>query len=350
MKNKEIYAKTLRFSLLRLLIGLAGIAAGVLVTVLGYFITKGMDPQVNAVVTGICAIVGVVAFGLVVKYIGYLYKAGQIAMITRGVAEGSLPDDVVAEGKAEVKRRFVTTSVYFLLTGAIRAITSQITRGLNAATSALGGSSGDSDASNVLGGIGALISAFISIVLEYVNYCCLGWVFYNKDQNAFKSTCDGAVIYFQNWKTLLKNAGKVLAITLASLIVIGGGLCFANISIINAVIPEAQVDVVASSERLAEAERTAAATGEASTDGLTASDIAFAGAIVLALLGWSLLHSVFIKPYLLVSVMRAYINDGRNTTVGLDIYGKLCKLSSRFKKLFEKAEAEEPVTEAEASA
>lgn len=35
-------------------------------------------------------------------------------------------------------------------------------------------------------------------------------------------TCDGAVIYVQNWKTLMKNSAKVIAITIVSLALIGG--------------------------------------------------------------------------------------------------------------------------------
>ena len=70
--------------------------------------------------------------------------------------------------------------------------------------------------------IAGIISAVVSVVLEYLNYCSLGWVFLHSEQSAFKSTCDGAVIYFQNWKTLMKNSAKVIAITLVSLALIGG--------------------------------------------------------------------------------------------------------------------------------
>jgi hypothetical protein len=40
----------------------------------------------------------------------------------------------------------------------------------------------------------------------------------------FKATCEGAVLYFKNWKTLIKNMGRVLGLGLISLLVIGGVL------------------------------------------------------------------------------------------------------------------------------
>ena len=333
MTNMEIYRKTLKFSLLRLLVGIAGLVAGTLIAVAGYYLSRGAAETTHYAVTGVCIVVGIVVFGLIVKYLGYMLKAGQIAMITRGVTEGNLPQDVVAEGKAEVKKRFVTANVYFLLTGAIKGITSQITNVVTKATSLLGGSDSNSTASGILGTIGALISAFISIVLEYVNYCCLGWVFYNKDQNAFKSTCDGAVLYFQNWKTLLKNAGKVLGITIVSLILIGGLLCVMNVAIVNVAFPEL-------SESAADSVAHISAVAEDDTLDLTPQDVAFLGAIIIGIVGWTILHGVFVEPYLLVSAMRSYMDAGRGSTIGWNLYEKLCGISQRFKKLFERAKTE----------
>lgn len=325
MKNMDIYRKVLPFSLQRLLVGVIGILASCIITLTGFFITRGND-DLCVIVTAICGIVGLIAFGLIVKYMGYLLKAGQIAMITRAVTEGSLPQDVVAAGKAEVKARFLTASLYFAIFGGIKAITGQITRGIDGITSSLSKLGGDdSTAGNVLGIIGGLISAFISIVLEYVNYCCLGWVFYNKNQNAFKSTCDGAVIYFQNWKTLLKNAGKVLGLTIASLVVIGGILSGISCLIAGNLFDAASLDAIAL---------------EVEGNTLSGSDILYGGAVVVGLLFWGLLHSVFVAPYFLVSVMRSYMDSARTTTIGVDIYGKLCSLSKKFTDMFRRAEEE----------
>ena len=52
-------------------------------------------------------------------------------------------------------------------------------------------------------------STFIGIALGYVDECCLGYTFINTQQSATKRACDGVCIYFQNIKTLLKNAAVV---------------------------------------------------------------------------------------------------------------------------------------------
>ncbi|MDD3334548.1 MAG: hypothetical protein PHI98_03415 [Eubacteriales bacterium] len=323
MKNGAIYSKTLKFSLLRLLIGVLGIAAAALITYVGYLCGKSLDDTTHLLVTGICLVVGMVVFGLIVHYLGYMLKAGQIAMITRGVTEGTLPEDVVAEGKAAVKKRFVTANVYFLIESGIKAITSQITSGLNTLTSAASGND-----KGVLGTIASLVMMFINIVLEYVNYCCLGWVFYHPEQNAFKSTCDGAVLYFQNWKTLLKNAGKVMAFTLAAVLIFFAVFCALNIIVLEAALPDnGSLDMVLFTM----------------DDGseLTLRGMLYIGAVLVAFLFAMLLHSTFVKPYLLIMVMRNYMDAAQGSTPGFDVYEKLCGLSKRFKKMFEKSELPE---------
>lgn len=324
MTNAEIYKRTFKFTWLRLLVGLIGLAAAGVITIIGYLVTRGASESVNIITTSTCFVVGLIVFGLIVHYLGYMLKAGQIAMITRGITKGELPDDVVAEGKAEVKKRFVTANVYFALQSAIRAITSQITNGLGALTSLAGGNE-----NGVVGAIGSLISMFVQIVLEYINYCCLGWVFRNPDQSAFKSTCDGAVLYFQNWKTLLKNAGKVMAITLAFFIVVGAIFALIGVGILNAIVPE---DPAMDEVALTTEDGTA----------LTMRQVAYIGIAVVALILAGLLFSAFVKPYLLVMVMRGYMDSAEGTTIGFDLYDKLCGLSKRFKKLFTKAQEETP--------
>ncbi|MDO4548606.1 MAG: hypothetical protein Q4D04_10935, partial [Clostridia bacterium] len=320
MNNGQIYLKTFRFSIYRLLLGLAGIIVAALITMAGYYITLPMPTDTNVIVTGISLIVGLIACWLISRYGGYLFKAGQIAMITRGVTEGELPDNVVSEGIAAVKSRFLTVNVYFAITSAISGISNQITRGLNAITGALGGLSGNDDTKNVVQGVGAVISLFISIVLEYVNYCCLGWVFYKKDENAFKSTCDGAVIYFQNWKTMLANAGKVLGMTLLSLILIGGIFFM----VFDAVLPQQFM--------------TAAELTDLEMD-LTPEDIAIIVRVVLAVVAWLFVHAALVQPYILVSVMRKYIDKARDTQITFDLYDKLCGISGKFKAAFAKSKA-----------
>ena len=325
MTNFQIYRKTLPFAFLRLLFSFLGLLVAVLLPVAAFFITKNMPEKTMVIICGIVTVIGLLGFILLARYLGYLLQAGQIAMITRGVVDGSLPDNVVEEGKAAVKKRFVTANVYFGLQSLIRGITSQITNGVTSATTALG-SLGGEDGESVLGAIGGVISAFIAIVLEYVNYCCLGWVFHNSDQNAFKSTCDGAVVYFQNWKVLLKNAGKVFGITLLSLVVIGAPLAYLAYTILNATHGVSSL---------------VAAVAEATQ--LDAATSLIVIAVVLGLIAWAIIHSALVKPYILVSVLRKYMEAAEANPPKLDVYGKLCKLSKRFTTAMEKADMKVPV-------
>ena len=98
MSNKEIYLKTLKFSLYRLLWDvLAFLVFGGLLT-LGFVIgdKTGDHGIAGLLIAGIIGIAGLVVF---LRFISYTYKAGQIAMMTKAVTEGSLPENVVAEGK-----------------------------------------------------------------------------------------------------------------------------------------------------------------------------------------------------------------------------------------------------------
>lgn len=325
MGNVEIYRKTLRFSVMRLLVTILGIFIIVALPLATFLVTAGMSEVACAVATFVVFIVGIVVFVLIIRYCGYLFTAAQVAMITEGVSKGTLPDDVYAAGKQAVKRRFVTASVYFALWSITKAITNQITAGLNALGRVADAGNNAGPASTVAG----IVSTVISVVLEYLNYCSLGWVFLNADHSPFKSTCDGAVVYFQNWKTLLQNAGKVIGITAVSLVVIGGAffglgyLAFGSIPSLTAVL--ADLDASATLDD-----------GSAVPPGTSLIILC----VVVALLLWRGIRSAFVKPFILISVMRGYIEAGLANPPKVDLYGKLAGMSAGFRKALERDKEE----------
>lgn len=325
MGNVEIYRKTLRFSVMRLLVTILGIFIIVALPLATFLVTAGMSEVACAVATFVAFIVGIVVFVLIIRYCGYLFTAAQVAMITEGVSKGTLPDDVYAAGKQAVKRRFVTASVYFALWSITKAITNQITAGLNALGRVADAGNNAGPASTVAG----IVSTVISVVLEYLNYCSLGWVFLNAGQSPFKSTCDGAVVYFQNWNTLLQNAGKVIGVTVVSLVVIGGAffglghLAFGSIPSLTAVL--ADLDASATLDD-----------GSAVPPGTSLIILC----VIVALLLWSGIHSAFVKPFILISVMRRYIEAGLANPPKVDLYGKLAGMSAGFRKALERDKEE----------
>ena len=136
-----------------------------------------------------------------------------------------------------MRRKFATASVYYGLWNITKAITNEVSAGMNALARGIDGGNTAGPASIIAG----IISTVVGVVLEYLNYCSLGWVFLNESQSAFKSTCDGAVIYFQNWKTLMKNAGKVIAVSLVSLAIIGGAFFGIAYLVIGSIAPLMEV-------------------------------------------------------------------------------------------------------------
>ena len=177
--------------------------------------------------------------------------------------------------------------------------------------------------------VASIISTIVSVVLEYLNYCSLGWVFLHREQSAFKSTCDGAVIYFQNWKTLMKNAGKVIAITIISLAIVGGAFFGLFYLVLGGIEPLTSV--------LADIDATA--TFEDGTAVPAGTSLIVLCAII-ALILWGGIHGAFVKPYLLVSVMRRYIEAGRVSTPQIDVYEKLTGMSRGFRKALDRAQGE----------
>ncbi len=327
MKNSEIYRRTLKFSVMRLvrtILCVIMLAALPLITFVATGLA-GLDEAAQLAATGVAFIVALIVFYLVAHYGGYLLTAGQVAMITEGVATGELPEDTYAAGKRAVKSRFATASVYYGLWSVTRAITTEISSGMNAIARGIDGED-NAGAASIIAGI---ISAIVSVVLEYLNYCSLGWVFLHSEQSAFKSTCDGAVIYFQNWKTLMKNSAKVIAITIVSLALIGGAFFGVAYLLLGSIEPLTAV--------LADID--AAATLEDGT-AVPAGTSLIVLCAVIALVLWGGIHGAFVKPYILVSVMRRYIEAGRADTPQVDVYEKLSGMSKGFKKALGRAEQE----------
>ena len=209
MSNKEIYQKTLGFSVRRFFYDLLAFVVLAGACALGFFIAeKSFDLGLVGLLIGL--VVGIVVIAVFLRYVSYTYKAGQIAMMTEGITTGSLPDDVIGGGKAAVKSRFATVAIYFAATGIIKGIFNQIGRGITAIGSSVGGDTGET--------VGSVISAVVQTIVAYLCDCCLGWVFFRKGVNAGKATCEGAVLFFKHGKTFAKNMGRVFGMGIASYI------------------------------------------------------------------------------------------------------------------------------------
>lgn len=319
MDNKEIYKKTLTFSIRRLGWDILSLVVITLFTAGGVFIADRMNG--NAMLGLIIGVlVGCILMAIVSHFVSYIFKAGQIAMMTKGVTEGKLPDDVYAEGKKVVKERFLTVGAYYFATNAIKGIFNQLGRAITSIGQAVGGDNG--------GAIGSAISGVIQTIVAYLCDCCLGWVFYQKDKGAVKATMEGAVLFFKHGKTFFKNMGRVFGISLISFVCIGG-VFFGIFYLIATGFPDAFASLA----------KELAGSGEVSEFFSDPNNLMLATVGIGGIIMWSILHSVFVRPFILVGVLRNFIESGKGEKITESDFNELDGKSRKFKKLHEKAEA-----------
>ena len=317
MDNKQIYKKTLGFSLRRVFWDIISVALLLGAGTLGYFLGEKYA-QNGPIGLLIGAVIGIVALILITRFISYALKAGQIAMMTRGVSEGELPDDVIKEGKKVVKERFATVAAFFAITGVIRGIFNQIGRGITKLGESIGGDTG--------GAVGSAVSSVMQTIVNYLCDCCLGWVFYRKEVKPARAACEGAVLFFKHGKTFAKNMGRVFGMGLVSLLGIGGvsgGIAYFILK------GQTFYEPLAAwmTENLTDTSNWLA---QMLTNPKTLP-VAFAA--LIGIIVWAIIHSVFIKPFVLVGVLRNYIDSGKNDIPSEESFRMLDSKSPKFRKL-----------------
>ena len=318
MDNKQIYKATLCFSIRRVLWDLLALLVWAGVMALGFFIAeKAADKGLIGLAIG--GVIGLIALVFFLRWLSYKYKAGQIAMMTKGITEGELPQDVMGEGQKIVKERFATVAAFFAVTRVIKAIFNQLGRGISAAGRAIGGDTG--------GTAGDVVSSVIQVIVSYLCDCCLGWVFYRKDVKATKATCEGAVLFFKHGKTFFKNMGRVFGMGLATLAVIGGafaGIFYLIASRFPDVFDRLYVELAESSTKMPEWLN-------------SPTILMIAASVIGGLIVWAFFHSLFIRPFVLVGVLRNYIQSGINDIPTEESFAVLDGKSEKFKKLHQEA-------------
>jgi hypothetical protein len=253
------------------------------------------------------ALTGIIRF-VINHYIGFLVKAGHIAVITEAVTTGKVPERQVAYGKERVKERFATSNVYFLIDKLVAAAVRQIQRGVGKITGVMSSIPG-------MGAVSSLAKFYVSISLGYIDECCLGYTFYKKNQSAFKSAADGVVIYSQNIKTLLASAAKTMLIVVFGLAGITLGL-FLIFGMLFRFLPLSDW-----------------------IGGWIGDHIGFIGFLIAVLIAVTIKYA-FMDSYILIRTMVTYMGVAPKTVLRVDLYNNLCKVSSKFKELLNGKEKE----------
>lgn len=319
MDNREVYKKTLTFSLRRFAWDVMSLIVITILTAIGFSIA---DKTISNGLIGLCVgfIIGVIIVAILSHFVSYIFKAGQIAMMTKGVSEGKLPDDVYREGKKIVKERFLTVAAYYAATSIIKGIFNQLGNAITSVGQAVGGDNG--------GAVGSAISSAVQTVVRYLCDCCLGWVFYRKDENAAKATLEGAVLFFRHGKTFAKNMGRVFGMSLVSFVLIGGaffGIFYLVTMAFPGVFEELAVKLAAE---------------EDIPEFLTnAQNLMLVTAGIGGVCMWGILHSTFVRPFILVGVLRNFIESGKTDSISESDFDELDKKSAKFKKLHAESRA-----------
>ncbi len=299
MTAKQLFNKTMPFVWAKLALGgiMVLISAVLLAILMGLGWLFGDAAMLVTFIIWIGA-VGVLRF-VIMHYFGYLVKAGHIAVIAEACFTGQIPPNQVEYGKAAVTARFATSNIYFAVDKLVTAAVKEIQKGIGKV----------GDALDFIPGMGAVTGAaqfFVSIALGYIDECCLGWTFYNKEQGAFKSAADGVVIYAQSWKTLLKDAARTMLKVILGVVVITL-IIFVPIGLIFKLLK---------------------------WSGLFAF-------LLACLVAWVVKFAVM-DSYIMIQMMASYMSVAPQTTITFDLYSKLCGISKNFKELFTKGQAESP--------
>lgn len=298
MKTGKIFTRTMKFVWLRLALGMAVTVASIIIFAITVGVSNMMGAEpVNVVGLTVWFLLSAIIYGLVMNYAGYMLKAAHIAVVAKAVTTGQIPDNMVEEGKAMVTKRFGTTNVYLvldrLISGAVRELQKTIGK-----------------VGNVFSGVPGMekvvefLQTFIGIALGYIDECCLGYTFYKEGEGAFKAGCDGVVIYFQNIKKLLKSA----LLTTVIVMVLSFLAWFLPFLLLVAI--------------------------------CNALGWGWIGAAFLSIIVSMALKYAFIDSFIMIRTMKAYMEVAPGTAITFDLYDKLCKLSKKFRSLFDKAKGE----------
>lgn len=318
MSIMKLIRKTFPFILTRILIyGLFGIIAFVFLGILvgiGFLLIKMFGESSGVFIFVMIAAFGVVYGGLkfLERYVLYIVKMGHVSVIVQLMRDGEVPDGkgIVAYGKDQVTKNFGASNVAFVVDSMVHAAVRQIQRWIMRIGNIFNFIPGSK---NIIG----IINAIMSVSLNYIDEAIMSYIFLRKneqqEESVWKSASDGVVLYAQSWKGIIK--ASIISVVFIYLfnIIIFLAFIFPLLFVSNLI--------------------------AADTPGLGSflGFLAVIGAYVLT----TLFKRAFIDPIVTIIMIRSYQMSIRNLEPAMDLQQKLLGVSSRFKRLFNKAKEEE---------
>ena len=268
---------------------------------------------------GLAFFLFIIIFGVLIgflrfakRYILYMIKAAHIAAITEYIKTGQVPisekgyKGVVAFGTEKIKNNFGTANVAFAADALIAGATRQIMKWVNRAENLFSFIPG---AKSVF----AFLNLILSTALNYIDEAVLSFVFWHtEEKSGLKKACDGLVYYAQSWKSMLKGAFKV-GVFVWLLRIVAYIVFYLIFSAIG---------------------------------GLLFTTGGFIFALLVAFVFLYGVETIIVDPYATCIMINDYHRAIAGVPLKSDLYGTLCKVSKKFRKLFEKTGEPEPMANA----
>ncbi len=213
-KSFDLLKRTLPFVLLRLVVyGLAVILSvlwffGILVLFANWTDLRIPGPPWLAWVFG--GLTYSVLAKLVRNYILYLLKAAHIAVITRLLVSGSLPEGTnqLSYGKDLVFRHFLRISILFGVDRLVNVVLKAFNRSVFKLLSFV----------PAKGSLSSVVQRVLDYSAGFVDEAILSYSLLYPQANPWSTARDGLVLYVQNWRVIL---GSGLVLALMSYVLVG---------------------------------------------------------------------------------------------------------------------------------
>jgi hypothetical protein len=303
----HLLGQTKAFFVLRVLVALAMFVG--LLLVMGLFIgiaaLVGFDNGAGLFVALVGIVITLIIYSLVSRYVMFLVKAGHTAAITEIIRTGQAPQvngskHAITYAKNTLQEYFLETNaalaVGILIKGALRQVLKWLQKAMGCITRVI----------PQLEFVFNILNQILYTIVNYVDMAVLSYIFYDKaDNNSLRKACDGIVLWAQSWKSQFKGATK--AVVMAFVFKWATVLVFTLIfGVIFNLFMEAPLGWI----------------------------IGLIVGIAISVLA----QIIFIDPMTTIFMIKSFYEGIYGQELKFDMYAKLLKVSSKFKKLWEKAD------------
>lgn len=189
---KQIYTKTMRFQLMKLLPGLASLVCSVLLLIpVAIWCGHGLEGFGKGIVMLVWAGLSVLGYYLTVYYYGYLFRTAFMAAAAEYAVNQALPTSYRDFVREFVQKQFKKPADFLYLF----RLTGQSLKELSQGASWMD-----------------------QVTLHYLTMCCVCINFYKKKAGKYKAMADAVVLFSKNQKKLMKQSRKLVMIVLVSVI------------------------------------------------------------------------------------------------------------------------------------